>query len=124
MSKDIDTQILQAYLDPNDLVEKLSQVHLKNTKHHSGHIHFHFRDKSDHIILVWSKGKFKQTIAKSPRCKNGQYVHWKDSEFRDYNREDVLGELCDEIELVTIDHDCLNKTWPSYYDFIDWLLQN
>ena len=124
MDKDIDTQILHAYLDVNDLVEKLSHVHFKYTKHHSGHIHIHFRDKSDHIILAWSKGKLKRIIAKSPRCKKGQYVHWKDSEFHDYNRKDVLGELCNEIELITIDHNDSEKTWPSYYDFIDWLMQH
>ena len=124
MGKDVDTQILHAYLDPNDLAKKLSQVHFKDTKHNSGHIHIHFRDKSDHIILVWSEEKLKRIIAKSPRCKKGQYVHWKDSEFRDYNREDVLCELCNEIELITIDHNGSEKTWPSYYDFIDWLMQH
>jgi hypothetical protein len=124
MDNNIDTQILNAYLDPNDLAEKLSEIHYKDTKHRSGHIHIHFRDKSDHIILVWSKGQLKRIIAKSPRCKKGQYVHWKDSEFRDYNRQDVLGELCNEIELITIDHDGVKNTWSSYYDFIDWLLQS
>lgn len=122
MDSNLDTQILNAYLDANDLVEKLSHVHFTKTNHRSGHIHIHFRDKSDHIIILWSKGMLKRIIAKSPRCKKGRHIRWKNSEFRDYNREEVLGELCNEIELITIDQDGFKKTWPSYYDFIDWLL--
>jgi hypothetical protein len=124
MSESSSSQILQACLDPNDLVERLSEVHFKNTNHRSGHIHFYFRGKSDHIIIVWSKGQLKKIIAKSPHCKKGQYVRWEGSQFSDYRCEDVLEELSDEIELVTIDDGGFNKSWPSYSLFMKWLLQS
>lgn len=124
MSENSSSQMLQACLDPNDLIEKLSEVHFKNTNHRSGHIHFYFHGRSHHVIFVWSKGRLKRIIAKSPRCKKGQYIHWNDSQFSDYHCEDVLEELCDEIELVTIDDGGFNMSWPSYSRFMKWLLQS
>ncbi len=124
MSENSNTQILRACLDPNDLVEWLSEVHFVNTSHRSGHVHFYFRDKSDHIILVWSKGQLKKIIAKSPRCKKGQYIRWEESQFRDYQSEEILEKLCDEIELVRIDDGGFNQSWPSYAGFINWLRES
>lgn len=124
MSENGNTQILRACLDPYDLVEWLSEVHCMNTGRRSGHVHLYFCNKSDHIILVWSKGRLKRIIAKSPRCKKGQYIRWEESQFRSYQREDVLEKLCDEIELVKIDDGGFHKSWPSYAGFVNWLRQN
>ena len=97
---DVRNEISEACLNPDYLAERLSSVLFEKTKHTSGHIHFHFRGKSDHIILIWSEGKSKKIAAKSPDCKKGRHTHWKDSQFRDYNREDVLRELYDEIKRI------------------------
>lgn len=39
-------------------------------------------------------------------------------------REEVLEELYDEIERIEIDREDFNKTWPSYSEFIKWLIEN
>ena len=119
---DISSEIAELCLDPGYLAEWLSTASFEKTKDTSGHIHFYFRNKSDHIVFVWSEGKLKKLAAKSPGCKKGQYVHWKDSQFRDYNRDDILGKLYKEIECIEIDGDNFSKTWPSFNEFIEWLL--
>ena len=121
---DVSGEISQAYLDPNYLAEKLSSLLFEKTKHTSGHVHIHFRNKSDHIILVWSQGKLKRIIAKSPGCKKGEYKSWHDSEFSDYERDDVFRELYNEIECLEIEDNSLNETWASFSEFINWLIEN
>jgi len=121
---DIKNETSQGYLDPGYLVEKLSAILFKKTKRTSGHIHFHFRNKSDHIIFFWSEGKLKKIVAKSPSCKKGQYVHWKHSQFCDYKRKQLLRELLSQIERIEIDGENFNKAWPSYNEFARWLIQN
>ena len=115
---------VDVYLDPDYLVERLSRVLSKETNDASGHVHIHFRNKSDHIILTWSEGKLGKILAKSTSCKKGQYVHWGSSQFCDYEPEDVLRELYNEIEHIHIDSKKFNKTWLSYTEFIRWLIEN
>lgn len=114
----------QECLNPDYLVERLSSVLSEKIKHTLGHIHCHFRSKSDHIIFVWSKGTLKKIAVKSPSCKKGQSVRWKDSQFCDYNRGDILRELYDEIERIEIDGETLSKIWPSCGEFVEWLFEN
>lgn len=121
---DIRNEVSEACLCPDYLAERLSGVLFEKTGHTSGHIHFHFRGKSYHIIFVWSEGKLKKIVAKSPGCRKGRHTHWKDSQFRDYNREDVLRRLYNRIECIEIDGDSFNKTWSSYTEFISWLIEN
>lgn len=117
-------EMWEVCLCPDYLVERLSGVLFEKTGQTSGHIHFHFRNNSDHIIFVWSEGKLKKIVAKSPGYRKGQHGHWKDSRFRDYNREDVLMRLYNAIECIEIDGDSFNKTWSSYSAFISWLIEN
>ena len=120
----IKNETSQVCLDPGYLVENLSAILFKNTKRTSGHIHFYFRNKSDHIIFSWSEGKLKKIVAKSPSCKKGQYVHWKHSQFCDYECEQILRELLSQIERIEIDGQNFNKARPSYNEFARWLIQN
>ena len=115
---------LKIYFDINNLVKKLSAIFSKKSRQIRGHIHFYFQDKTDHIILAWSKGKVKQIIAKSPHCKKGEYVKWGSSQFCDYKPEDVLGKLYDKIKDIRIDDGNFRKTWPSYAKFIKWLTES
>jgi hypothetical protein len=39
-------------------------------------------------------------------------------------REEVLEELYAEIERIEIDRENFNITWPSYSEFIRWLIEN
>ncbi|MBW8039376.1 MAG: hypothetical protein FVQ85_05200 [Planctomycetes bacterium] len=117
-------EISQVYLDPNYIVEILSSIFAKNINAISGHIHFHFQDKSDHAIFFFSEGKLRKIAAKSPECKKGQYVHWRDSEFCDYEHEDVLQRFHDKIECIEIYMDGLRKKWSSYPKFMKWLVEN
>lgn len=120
---DIRNQISQVCLNPNGLVEKLSNVLFKKIKHTSGHIHIHFRGKSDHLVIVWPNGMLREIVAKSQGCEKGQCVKWDKSQFTDYKREDVLGEFYNEVERMEINEGRFNKTWPSYQAFTDWLIK-
>jgi len=108
----------------NDISGNLTLGLSKKTKSTSGHIHFYFRNKSDHIVIVWSNGLLKRIVAKSPHCKKGQCVKWEYSQFCDYKREEVIEKLCEEIEYAQIDRDGFNKRWSSYGDLIWWLVEN
>lgn len=124
MDDRIRDKISQVYLDPNYIVERLSSILAKETNGTSGHIHFYFRTKSDHIILIWSEGKLRKIIAKSLSCEKDQYVHWTDSEFCNYEREDILRRFHNEIERVEIDVAGFRKMWPSCPKFMKWSVEN
>ena len=109
--------------DPDCLVKKLSDVFSRKTRRRSGHVHFYFRNKSDHIILLWLEGWLDKILAKSANCKKGRYTHWEDSGFSNYKRQDILQELHNEIERVEIDSG-LSKAWSSYAQFVNWLTKN
>lgn len=119
----IRAEISQQCLNPAQMAGNLALALSKRLKSTSGHIHSHFQNKSDHIVLVWSNGLLKRIVAKSPHCKKGQYVKWKHSLFCDYKQEEVLEKLCDEIERVEIDGNGFNKTWSSYGDLVWWLVE-
>ena len=121
---DIRSEIAEVCLEPGYLVETLSSVFFEKTKHASGHIHFYFWNKTDHIVFTWLKGRLKKIVAKSPSCKKGRYVHWKGSQFCDYKREDTLEHLRDEIECIEIDRKSFSRAWPSYAGSVKWLTQN
>ena len=121
---DIKAEISQQCLNPDRLVGNLTLGLSKKTKSTSGHIHFYFQNKSDHLVFVWSNGLLKRVVAKSPHCKKGQCIKWENSQFCDYKQDKVLEILCDEIEYAEIDGDGFNKRWPSYNDLIRWLVEN
>ena len=121
---DIGNEISQECLNPDRLVGILTLALFKKTKSTSGHIYFHFQNKSDHIVFAWSHGLLKEIAAKSPGCKKSRCSNWEKSEFCDYTREEVLEELYDEIERIEIDREDFNITWPSYSEFIRWLIEN
>lgn len=116
-------EVLEVCLDPEELAARLTDVLFKRTGRSYGHVHFHFRNKSDHIIFFWADGQVDKILAKSSHSKKGQYTHWVDSEFSDYERKDVLKELHNEIERIKID-DGFKKTWRSYAKFIIWLVES
>ena len=75
-------------------------------------------------MIVWSNGMLREIAAKSFGRKKGQCVKWGKSQFCDYRREDVLEKLHSEIERMEVNEGDFNKTWPSYSQFIDWLIGN
>ncbi len=117
-------EIAKEYLNPDDLVRKLSAVFRKETGRQWGHVHFYCRGKSDHIILVWKEGKLDKLIAKSPGCEKGEYVRWEESQFSPCKKNDVIRELYKEINRVVIDDEDFYKAWSSYGEFVKWLDAN
>lgn len=117
-------EISQECLNPEHLVGNLTLSLSKKIKSTSGHIHVHFRNKSDHLVIVWSNGVLREIVAKSPGCKKGRCVKWAKSQFCDYKREEIIEKLHSEIERMEVDEGDFKKTWPSYSDFIDWLIGN
>ena len=117
-------EVSKRCFDPDYLVERLHRVFFEQTDSESGHIHLYFRNKSDHIIIIWSEGQLRKIAAKSPNSGKGQYIHWIDSEFGDYERQDILRKLHNEIECIKIDMDGFDRTWPSCAEFMKWLEEN
>ena len=114
----------QMCFDPDYLVERLHRAFAERIDSDSGHIHLYFRNKSDHIIIIWSEGQLRKIAAKSPNCRKGQYIHWMDSEFGDCERQDILRKFHNEIECIKIDMDGFDRTWSSCADFMEWLEKN
>jgi len=110
-------------LDPEKLAENLARVFLKKTSHSVGHIHFYFRNTSDHVILIWAEGKLAKVLAKSPHCEKGEYTRWSESQFCDHERKAVFKTYHPQISRIEIDEG-LRKSWPSYPKFINWLAAN
>lgn len=117
-------ELTQACLNPNYLAERLSSVLFKITQCTTGHIHFHFRAKSDHIILIWSEGTLQGVVAKSPYCKKGEYEEWENSQFSSYQPEDIFKQLYQQIKRIKIDRGDFRKGWSSYTKFIKWMAEN
>jgi len=114
-------KIAMECLNPENLIERLSAYMLAITHHHSGHIHFYLRGKSDHIIFIWLQGKLRRIEAKSPDCEKHECIEWEDSQFCDYKPKNVLRKLHNEIECMEINGHTFKKRWPSYIKFIEWL---
>ncbi len=121
---DVKREIFQEHLNPDRLAGNLSLALSKKTGSTSGHIHIHFCGKSDHIVIVWSNGRLRRIAAKSPRCEKGRCLRWKYSQFCDYEKQEVLENLYDEIERIEIDEEGFSKTWVSYDELISWLIEN
>ncbi len=123
ITADIRNEISQKCLDPERLVGNLTLALSKKINGTSGHVHIHFRNKSDHLVIVWSNGRLREIVAKSPRCEKGQCVKWDRSQFADYEREEVPGQFYNEIERIRTNEGGFSKTWSSWQGFIDWLIQ-
>jgi len=121
---DIINEISQECLNLDRLVGNLTLALSKKTKSTSGHVHIHFHGKSDHIVVIWSNGRLRKIVAKTPRCEKGLCVKWENSQFCDYERGKVLEKLYDKIERIEIDEEEFNKTWASYDELISWLIEN
>lgn len=120
----IKSEMRKACLNPDYLVKKLSVALFKNTRHVMGYIHFYFRDESDHIVLICSKGRLKQIVVKSPDCKKDEYVEWGISQFRNHKHENVLKELYHQIGYIEIEGSGFTKIFTSYDEFIQWVIMN
>lgn len=87
----------------------------------AGHVHFHVRDHSDHLILLCNRKFLGKIVAKSPACGKGECIPWEMSSFYSYNQDKVLKELNQDIIQVRIDAADYQMSWPTLADFICWL---
>ncbi|MFH1519937.1 MAG: hypothetical protein ABIE75_05165 [Candidatus Omnitrophota bacterium] len=117
-------ELSEACFNPNYLVKRLNRVLFRDAQRTSGRIHFHFQNKSDHIILIWFKGRLKDIVVKSPDCKQSESVKWNDSQFFNYQPENVLEQLYQQIVQIEIDEHNFRKRWLAYDEFIKWLIKS
>lgn len=87
----------------------------------AGHVHFHVRNHSDHLIFLCNRKYLGKVVAKSPECGEGECIPWERSSFSGYNREKVIKELNQDIILVRIDATDYQMSWPTMADFICWM---
>lgn len=101
--------------------EPMGEVFKKFTGRDEGHVHFMYKEKKGHLILVLHKGKLKQIVAKSPGCKKGEYTDWSESEFSDYSPKKAFLKFSDQVDRIIIDDRKFKKSWKSMDDFMNWL---
>jgi len=87
----------------------------------AGHVHFHVRNHTDHLILLCNRKFLGKVVAKSPGCGQGECIPWDMSSFSVYNQDKVLKELNQDIIQVRIDAADYQMSWPTLADFICWL---
>ena len=107
--------------DLASLAQKLSRVFSRITGHSSGHVHFMYEEKADHLILVCHNGRTKQIIAKNRDCKKGECIEWIGSEFSNFSPEEAFLKFSDRIDRIIIDNSGIKKNWRTLDDFLNWL---
>ncbi|NQU95807.1 MAG: hypothetical protein HQ549_06265 [Candidatus Omnitrophica bacterium] len=85
------------------------------------HIRFSYKGKKDRIVLACEKGMLSQIVAKGETSKNGDCIAWKESEFKEYTREQAFLKFFDDINKIEVSHPKMLKTWDSVQDFEKWL---
>ncbi len=108
-------------LTSRTLAQQIFQTVFREGLDLAGHVHFHVREHSDHLVLLCSRKTLGKVIAKSEECGKGECIPWDRSSFRDYNQEKVLRDLSQEINLVRIDAADYQMSWPTLADFICWV---
>lgn len=86
-----------------------------------GHVHFHFRDFDDHVILLCQRRNVGKVIAKNPTCGKGRYLRWENSQFSGYKPDKVLVKLAGRVNEVKVDTSDYDLRWSTLYDFLCWL---
>ncbi len=86
-----------------------------------GHVHFHFQDFDDHVILLCQRGNVGKMIAKSSTCAKGRYLRWENSQFAAHNPDKVLVKLAPRVNDVRVDTSDYDLRWSTMYDFLCWL---
>ncbi len=108
-------------LTSRTLAQQIFQTVFREGLDLAGHVHFHVREHSDHLVLLCSRKTLGKVIAKSEECGKGECIPWDRSSFRDYNQEKVIRDLSQEINLVRIDAADYQMSWPTLADFICWV---
>lgn len=103
------------------LTRLLCKIFEKTTGYSEGHIHFMFRGKKDHLVLVLHNGELVQIVAKNKDCKKGESVEWSKSEFSDSSPLEAFLKFSAQIERVMIDEPNFQKSWNCLSDFLNWL---
>ncbi|MFH1201702.1 MAG: VanZ family protein [Candidatus Omnitrophota bacterium] len=93
----------------------------KFTGRDSGHVHFMYEGKSDHLIFVCAAGKLENIIAKGRNCKKGEYLSWGHSEFNSLSAKEAFFKNLPKARKIVIDHPSLRKSWDSFNEFQNWL---
>ncbi|MBU2540764.1 MAG: VanZ family protein [Candidatus Omnitrophica bacterium] len=93
----------------------------RNTGHNGGHVHFKYKGKQDHLVLICHNRKLEQIVVKNKNCKKGEYVEWNQSEFSDLLPKIAFLKLLPSIDNIIIDHTSFQKSWPCFDEFQSWL---
>ncbi len=113
--------MLEECLNPELMVKRLAECIFTATGRRSGHIHFRFKGKDDHLVFIWSKGALREIVTKTSKCKEGEYISQKHSEFCNEDFRNILEKRREDIAQIEIDKESFSKTWASYNEFITWL---
>lgn len=111
----------QFSLASRNLARKIFESVFREGLDMGGHVHFHVKGHSDHLILLCSRKYLGKVVAKSEECRSGECIPWDRSSFHRYNQDEVIQALNQEINQVRIDAADYQMSWPTLADFICWL---
>ena len=82
---------------------------------------FHFRNKNDYIMMRCNKTPEVSIKGKDQTA--GEVKFFAYSDFKDYNEEDVLFKLKDDVQLIELYRNGAieAKTYSSWLEFTKWL---
>lgn len=105
----------------DELIPRLCAVFKKTTGHSRGHIHFRYKGKRDHLVLVIHSESLIRIVTKNEQCKKGKCLSWRKSEFSDFSPQEAFLRFFDQIDTITIDEPGFKRTWDSLDDLLNWL---
>ncbi len=108
-------------LSSRRLAQKIFRTVFRGGLDTAGHVHFHVRNHSDHLILLCSRKHLGKVVTKSPECGPGECIPWDRSSFQGYRPASVLKDLGDKVNLVQIDASDYRLSWSTLPDFLCWL---
>ena len=101
--------------------QQICEVFKRKTGHNGGHVHFIYKDKKDHLVLIFHNERLKDIVAKNKDCKKGESIEWASSEFSSLSPKEAFIRFSDQIEKIIIDGPGFLGEWSSMIDFLDWL---
>ena len=110
-------------LDLDRLAGQICLAFKNATGQDGGHVHFIYKGKNDHLILICNGQRLDEIIAKRRHSKKGEYLSWYKSEFYRFSPRNAFLEFLPEIHRIIIDHPSIQKRWSSFDKFQGWLDQ-
>lgn len=93
------------------------------TGYNFGHVHFIYKGKKEHLVLVCDNQKVEKIVVKDRHCKTGRCLHWENSGFSGLSPREAFLQFLSKVRRIIIEHPAIQKSWHSFVEFQNWLNQ-